>query len=137
MQSFGKEDLPKDVEEIATVVVDAIYSVYSEMGPGLLEGIYESCLVKELGKRGVLFERQKAVPVDYKGERLEENLRLDLLVGGKVVVEVKAVESLMPIHDAQLLTYLKLTGCQLGLLVNFNAKFLKENIKRVILSKKV
>jgi GxxExxY protein len=119
---------------IAAGVVDSIWAVYKELGPGLLESIYEASLTKEFERRKMVFERQKRVPVFYRGESLGEDLRLDLIVEGKVIVEVKAVESLMPIHKAQLLTYLKLTGCELGLLVNFNTKYLKEEIKRVVLS---
>jgi len=116
--------------------VDAAYTVHREMGPGLLESIYESCLAKEFRKRNVRFERQKQVSVYYASEPLDEKLRLDLMVGEKVVVEVKAVEGLMPIHEAQLLTYLKLTGCELGYLINFNVKFIKNGFQRVVLSKK-
>lgn len=105
------------------------------MGPGLLESIYESCLVKEFSKRGLPFERQKGVTVHYLGEPIDEKLRLNLLVADKVIVEVKAVDALMPIHEAQLMTYLKVTGNKLGFLFNFNVRWMKSGIKRVVFTK--
>ncbi len=106
------------------------------MGPGLLENVYESCMTKEFEKRKTSFERQKFVPVYYGEDLLEEKLRVDLLVAGKVVVEVKAVEKLVPVNEAQVITYLKLTGCELGYLLNFNTKYFKDGIQRIVLSKK-
>jgi GxxExxY protein len=136
MKGFEKNDLPQETELIGSAVVDAAYVVHREMGPGLLESIYESCFAKELEKRKIHFERQKGIPVYYGKEPLDEKLRLDLMVAEKIVVEVKAVETLMPIHEAQLLTYLKLTGCELGFLVNFNVRFIKDGIRRIVLTKK-
>ncbi|HTC21531.1 MAG TPA: GxxExxY protein [bacterium] len=130
-------DLPEAANEAARPVVEAAFTVHREMGPGLLESIYESCLVKELQKRNVRFERQKSLPVHYFGELIDEKFRLDLMVEDKVVIEVKAVEALLPIHEAQLLTYLKLTGCEIGLLINFNVRLIKDGIQRVVLSKKI
>jgi GxxExxY protein len=136
LRNFTKNDLPEQTNRVAAIVVDAIYAVYKEMGPGLLESIYESCLVKEFQKRNVSFERQKPISVYYHGEPLDEKFRLDCLVDNKVVVEIKAVETLLPIHEAQVLTYLKLTACEIGLLVNFNTRFIKDGIQRIVLSKK-
>lgn len=136
MKEFIKKDLPEEVERIGAEVIDAAFTVYKVMGPGLLESVYESCLAKELEKRKVLFERQKAVPIYYGNDLLDEKLRIDLLVASKVVVEVKSVEELMPVHEAQVITYLKLTGCELGFLTNFNVKHFKDGIQRIVLSKK-
>ncbi len=121
------------MNQIARLVVDSAFAVHREMGPGLLESIYESCLCKELQKRGIPLERQKSIEIYYAGEVLEEKFRLDLLVDGKIVVEVKAVEKLLPIHEAQLLTYLKLTGCEAGFLINYNVRYIRDGIRRVVL----
>lgn len=114
-------------------VADAAFAVHSALGPGLLESVYEVCLAHELKQRGVDVERQVALPVVYRGVRIEAGLRLDLLVAACVVVEVKAVETLLPVHKAQILTYLKLSHHRLGFLINFNAPTLKEGIRRIIL----
>jgi len=98
----------------------------------LLESTYQACLRKELELRGIAFEYERPLPLEYKGIRLDCGYRLDLIVGGKVVVEVKSVETLAPIHEAQLLTYLKLTGVKVGLLINFNVVVLKNGIKRLV-----
>lgn len=102
------------------------------MGPGLLESVYEACLVFELEKVGCKVERQKSLPVRYKGLELDEGFRLDLLVNDAVVVELKCVEKLLPIHEAQLYTYLKLSGKRTGLLINFLSKLLKDGIQRIV-----
>ncbi len=128
-----EKELPAETNLITGVVVDAAYTVHKKMGPGLLEGIYESCMARELKKRKVAFERQKAVSVFYDGEPLDEKLRIDLMIEEKVVVELKAVESVLPIHEAQLLTYLKITGREIGLLLNFNVRWIKNGIRRVAL----
>jgi GxxExxY protein len=107
--------------------------VHRALGPGLLESAYEECLCHELTLRRLAFERQKPLPVEYKGTKLDCGYRLDLLVEALVVVEIKAVEVIQPIHEAQLLTYLKLGGWKLGLLINFNVPFLKDGIRRRIL----
>jgi GxxExxY protein len=133
---MSKGDVPEATNIITGQIVDAAIVVHKEMGPGLLESIYESCLVREFHKRNLDFQRQKAIPVAYQGEPLEEMFRLDLLVGNKVIVEVKAVENLLPIHEAQLMTYLRLTGCAVGLLLNFNVRFMKDGIQRVVLTGK-
>ena len=121
-----------DLNRITDAVIGAAIAVHRELGPGLLESAYEACLAHELHGRGVAVSRQKELPVVYKGEKLDCGYRLDLLVEEKVVVEVKAVDALLPIHTAQLLSYLKLSGCRLGLLINFNERLLKHGIKRVV-----
>jgi GxxExxY protein len=122
----------ESINQITRVVVDAAMEVHRRLGPGLLESAYHECLCRELMLRGVPFERERPLPVEYKNVRLECGYRLDLLVGGMVVVEVKAVEALAPVHEAQLLTYLRLGGWRVGLLINFNVPVLKEGIRRKI-----
>jgi GxxExxY protein len=117
--------------DAARAVVDAAIKVHTSLGPGLLESVYEACLAHELGQRGLRVERQISLPVRYAGIVIEAGLRLDLLVEQCVVIEVKAVETLLPVHTAQLLTYLKLGGYPLGLLLNFNVPHLKQGIKRL------
>jgi GxxExxY protein len=116
---------------LATKIIGAAIDVHRELGPGLLESIYEECLAMELRQRGVPFEQQAPVPGIYKGERVRNDLRLDIWVDRKVIVEVKAVETLHPIHWAQLMTYLKLTDDRLGLLMNFNVDLMKNGVERV------
>ncbi len=118
---------------MAKQVVDAAFAVHSALGPGLLESVYETCLAHELGKRGLGVERQLPLPVVYDGVLLEAALRLDLLVAGCVVVELKAVDQLLPVHQAQVLTYLKLSGHRLGLLINFNVPRIRDGIRRLVL----
>ena len=121
------------VNEITQTVIGAAIEVHRVLGPGLLESAYEECLCRELVLRKVPYERQRQLPVDYKGTKVDCGYRLDLLVSEQVVVEIKAVESLLPIHQAQPLTYLKLGGWKVGLLMNFNVPVLKQGIKRVVL----
>lgn len=127
------EAISEQVDAVARQIVDAALAVHRFLGPGLIESVYEVCLCYELSQRGVSFESQLSVPVHYKGIRLDADLRLDLLVEGCVIVELKAVEKLLPIFEAQLLTYLRLTGKRLGLLINFNVPLLKDGIKRIAL----
>ena len=122
--------IPDESDRAARAIVDASYAIHSKLGPGLLEKVYEVCLAYEIGRRGIEVHRQVAVPVIYDGVELEAALRLDLLVGECVIVEVKSIDSLAPIHTAQMLTYLRLTGLRLGLLVNFNVRLIKDGIKR-------
>ena len=122
--------------ELTAAVIGAAIEVHRALGPGLLESAYEECLCRELSLQGVAFERQMHLPVEYKGLRLDCGYRLDLLIAGSVVVEVKAIEAFAPVHEAQLLTYLKLTGCRVGLLINFNSPRLKEGIRRLVLGLK-
>lgn len=126
------QPIPESTDAVAKAVVDCAYHVHKALGPGLLESVYEVCLCHELHKRGLAFERQLARPVLYDGLRLDAGLRLDLLVAGCVIVELKAVEHLLPIHKAQLLTYLKLCDLRLGLLINFNVPLIKHGIERMI-----
>jgi GxxExxY protein len=127
------EPIPAEVEELATQTVDAAFKVHKELGPGLLESVYEVCLVYELSKKGLKAVRQLELPVVYQGVQLDAGLRLDILVEDQLIVEVKAVEKFAPVHQAQLMTYLKLTNRRLGLLINFNVPLIKQGIKRVIL----
>jgi GxxExxY protein len=127
------EAIPRDVEICARSIVDSAFRVHSSLGPGLIESVYEACLVHELTKRGIGVERQVSIPIIYDGERIDGGLRLDLRVERSVIVEVKAVEKLLPVHDAQLLTYLKLTKLRLGLLINFNVPLIKDGIRRMAL----
>jgi len=125
--------LPAETERLAKLVVDAAYRVHSGLGPGLLESVYEICLAHELRKRGLRIETQVAIPVVYDGIRLEAGLRIDLLVEGQLLIEIKAVDEMKQVFKAQVLTYLKLTGIRLGLLINFNVPLIKNGIERIIL----
>lgn len=124
----------KDTDALVHLIIDAAMEVHRTLGPGYMESIYEEALAIELKMRGISFERQKQIAVNYKGHNLGEG-RLDLLVGNKIIVELKTVETLAPVHKAQLLSYLKTTGHRIGLLINFNVALLKDGIKRVICSK--
>ncbi len=119
--------------EITERVIGAALEVHRHLGPGLLESTYEAALSHELTLTGLSFERQKALPVTYKGVDLGEAYRLDLLVEREVILELKCVEAFMPIHEAQVLSYLKLTGLSVGLLINFKVPLLKQGIKRIML----
>jgi len=119
-------------EALTGQIIGAAIEVHKQLGPGLLESTYQACLCPELELRGISFECQKPLPLEYKGVRLECGYRIDLLVAGLVMVEIKSVEALAPIHEAQLLTYLKLTGIKVGLLINFNVVVLKEGIRRLV-----
>ncbi|MDG2617770.1 GxxExxY protein [Thermoleptolyngbya sichuanensis XZ-Cy5] len=132
MNHGGTEGMEMELDEISGQVIGAAIAVHRELGPGLLESAYEACLVHELRQRGVQIEQQIPQPVIYKGLQLECGYRLDLLVENRVIVELKAVETLLPIHEAQLLTYLKLRQLRLGLLINFNVPILKRGIKRLL-----
>lgn len=118
--------------ELAKVVLDAAFVVHTKLGPGLLESVYEVVLAHELRKSGVLVERQKPMPIIYDGIRFDEAFRSDLVVGEKVIVEIKSVAVLTPVHAKQLLTQLRLSGLKLGLLINFGEAHLKNGIKRII-----
>jgi len=121
-----------ELNRITEIIIGAAMAVHRELGPGLLESAYEACLAYELPERGLSVERQKALRVRYRGVNVDCGYRIDLLVEGKVVVELKAVERLEAIHQAQLLSYLKLSGCKVGLLINFNVKVLKDGIRRLV-----
>jgi GxxExxY protein len=125
--------LDREIEGLAKEIVDAAFKVHKELGPGLLESVYEACLTHELRKRGLKVDTQLELPVRYETVRLDIGFRLDLLVENEIIVELKAVEIMIPLFEAQLLTYLKLTGKRLGLLINFNVPLIKNGIKRLIL----
>ena len=124
--------IPPRTEEIAKLVLDAAFKVHTTLGPGLLESVYETCLVHDLNGMGIKLESQITLPIVYNGLTVESGLRLDLFVEKCVIIEIKAVESIIPVHKAQLLTYLKLSGVRLGLLINFNVIHLRDGITRLI-----
>ena len=127
------EPIPHVQDRIAAQVVDAAYHVHKQLGPGLVEEVYEICMCYEMKKRGLSFKRQVPVPVVYDGIKLDVRLRLDMVVADCVIVELKAVEKVNPVFEAQLLTYLKLSNRRLGLLINFNVSRIKDGIQRVVL----
>ena len=118
--------------EISKIVYESGYLVHKTLGPGLLESAYEECMFYELSQTGLLVEKQKPIPLIYKEVKLDVGYRLDLLIEKKIVIEIKSIESLNDIHMAQILTYLRLSGCKLGMLINFNTVQFKHGVKRVI-----
>ena len=128
-----RNPIPLETDGVAKEIVDSAFQVHSKLGPGLLESVYETCMTHELVKRGLRVDRQLSVPIVYDDIRLDSGLRLDLLVAESVVVELKAVDKVLPVHEAQVLTYLKLSGHRLGLLINFNVPVIKDGIKRLAL----
>jgi GxxExxY protein len=131
----GRQGLPEpsaEIDALGRQVVDAAVKVHCALGPGLLESAYEHCLAHELHQRALRVERQVALPIDYEGLRLDAGYRLDLLVQGSVIVEVKAVEALSRLHEAQVLTYLKLSKLRLGYLLNFNTALMRDGIRRLL-----
>jgi GxxExxY protein len=130
---MGFSKISEQEELIGKAVVNAAFKVHSELGPGLLEKVYEVCLTHELRKSGHLVERQIDISIQYDGITFDEGLRLDILVDNKVIVEIKAVDQVNPVWQAQVLSHLKLTGLRLGYLINFNVPLIKEGIKRIIL----
>jgi GxxExxY protein len=131
--SISFEKIPERVDHLSNRVIGAALKVHKELGPGLIESVYETCLCYELSKAGFVPERQVRLPIAYDGVFLDAELRLDIWLERSLIIEVKAVETVLPVHQAQLLTYLKLTGNRLGLLINFNVALLKYGIKRVVL----
>jgi GxxExxY protein len=127
------EPIPETVDRIATQIVDACFHLHSRLGPGLLESVYETCLTHELTKRGLRVERQVPIPIIYDDLRIEAGFKIDLLVEGSIILEIKAATEDHPVFKAQLLTYMKLTGIRLGFLINFNKKLIKDGIQRVAL----
>jgi len=123
----------KNLNELTDAIIGAAIEVHRALGLGLLESTYEMCLCQELSIRGLRFERQVSTPIEYKGVKLECGYRADLIVHGRVVVEIKAIDSLLPIHEAQLLSYLKLGGWKIGLLINFNVELLKHGVRQRVL----
>jgi len=122
----------EELNKITEGIIGAAIEVHKNLGPGLLESAYQAALAYELTERGFKIEQQKSLPLLYKNVKLESGYRLDLLVNDKVVVEIKSMEGLAPIHEAQLLSYLRLSNCKVGLLINFNVKLLKQGIKRIV-----
>ena len=120
------------MKELSDKLIGAAIEVHKILGPGLLESTYERCLVHELVLRRIHAERQKQQPINYKGLEIDEGYRIDILVEGKKILELKVVDHLNNIHTAQLLSYLKLSGCRLGYLMNFNVKLLKDGLKRIV-----
>jgi GxxExxY protein len=133
MQKAQHAPIPAEAERIGKAVLDAAFTVHSDLGPGLLESVYEACCAHVSRGRGESVATQVALPVNYHDVRVDAGLRIDMLVGGLVIVEFKAVETMLPLYDAQLLTYLKLTGSRLGYLLNFNVRRFKDGIKRLVL----
>ena len=121
-----------EMDEIAKEIVDSAYKFHCTFGPGLLESVYEACMAYELTKRGFHVERQKPQPIVYDGMEIEAGYRLDMLVNDQIIIELKAVEQLAPIHQAQLMTYLRLSGKSLGFLINFNVPLIKQGIRRIV-----
>ncbi|HRD82049.1 MAG TPA: GxxExxY protein [Saprospiraceae bacterium] len=117
--------------EISKIIVNTAYDIHVQLGPGLLESVYEEIMFFELTKQGLYVEKQKAIPVIWDDLKMELGFRADLIVENKVIVELKSVEAIAPVHPKQLLTYLKITGLKLGLLINFNEKLIKDGITRI------
>ena len=126
------ELVTEDLEHLAKIAFNAAYQVHSTLGPGLLESVYEVCMMHEFAKANVKAQRQLPVPVLYDGVVLDAALKIDILVAGELILELKAVEQIAPVHKAQLITYLKLTNRRLGLLINFNVPVIKDGIKRIV-----
>jgi GxxExxY protein len=120
-------------EELTKQIIAAAIEVHQHLGPGLLESVYEECLCCELSIRNIPFERQKPLPIEYKGVKIECSYRMDVVVDGKVVVEIKCADLIAPVHEAQVLTYLKLSNVKVGLILNFYSAVLKTGIKRLVL----
>jgi len=118
--------------ELSNIIIGCALSVHTVLGPGLLESAYEECLFYELNEKGLFVEKQKALPLVYKEVKLDAGYRIDILVEKKVIIEIKSVDAINDIHIAQVLTYLKLSGCKLGLLLNFNVKSFKDGIRRLV-----
>ena len=123
----------EEANQLSQLIIGAAIEVHRNLGPGLLESAYQECFCRELFLRELPFERQRALPLEYKGVRVDCSYRLDVIVGGLVIVELKSLEGIDPIHEAQLLTYLRLSGLWLGLLINFNVPVLKSGIRRIVL----
>jgi iron complex transport system substrate-binding protein len=124
--------IPHDVEKLAPLAVDAAFHVHTEIGPGLLESAYQACFCRELQLRGVAHQKELPVPLDYKGIRIEVGFRADVVIEQKLLIELKAVEQLLPVHKAQVITYLKLMRLPLGLMINFNEVLIKDGIHRIL-----
>jgi GxxExxY protein len=126
-------EMMKNLNELTEAIIGAAMEVHRTLGPGLLESTYEMCLCRELSIREIPFERQVPIGVEYKGVKLDCGYRADIVVAGMILAEIKAIDSLLPIHDAQLLSYLKLGGWKIGLLINFNVELLKNGLRRRVI----
>ncbi len=126
------ESIPESIEQIGRLIVDSAYTVHYNLGPGLLEKIYEVCFCHELAKRGIKYQRQVDVPIVYDDLEFNEGLRLDVLVEGSVICELKAIETVNPVWEAQIISHLKLTGNRLGYLISFNVPKIKHGIRRFV-----
>jgi GxxExxY protein len=124
--------IPQEIENVATETVDAAYKVHSSIGPGLLESAYETCLIHELKKKGLKVESQVKLPIRYDGMIIDNSYRIDLLINNCLIVELKAVDEIIPLHISQVLTYLRFSDLRLGLIINFNTRFFRDSVKRVI-----
>lgn len=118
--------------DLTNVIIGRAIEVHNHLGPGLLESVYEACLAHELSEAGLSAERQKYLPVKYKSLSLDDGLRMDIVVENRVIIELKCVDKILPVHEAQLYTYLKLSGIKTGLIINFYTKILKDGIKRIV-----
>ncbi len=127
-------DMPGELNDLSKEIVDSLFCVHKELGPGFLEKIYEDALCCELSDRKLIFEKQKTYVVGYKNHLLPTEYRLDFVIDDKIVLELKAVERILPLHQAQLMSYMKLAGCSLGFLVNFNETLIKDGIRRHVLT---
>jgi GxxExxY protein len=138
-QSLAKSQRRKKIKEgimteneIAKIIVNVAYNIHVKLGPGLLESVYEEILFYELGKHNLPVERQKAIPVVWENRKMEIGFRADIIVDNKVIIELKSIERIAPVHPKQLLTYLRITNLKLGLLINFNEKLIKDGITRIV-----
>ena len=122
----------EQLNDLSKTILDSCITVHKEMGPGLLESIYELCLIRELEQRGIKATTQVSIPLLYKGAELSKDFRIDILVENEIVLEIKSVEVLLPVHEAQIISYLKLSGKKLGFLINFNVSLLKNGFKRFV-----
>jgi GxxExxY protein len=118
--------------EISAIIIDCCYKIHQRLGPGLLESVYEEIIAHELSKKGLVFEKQKAIPIKYGNIKFDVGFRSDFIVEKKIIIELKSVERILPVHKKQLLTYLKVTNLKLGLLINFNSDLIKNGIIRVV-----
>lgn len=127
------QKLPDETERIVTEIVDAAFQVHKALGPGLLESVYQACMSREFSRRGIEVEREVSIPVVYDGLRLESGLKLDFLVAQEIVLELKAVDVMLPVHNAQVLSYMRLANKRIGLLINFHVPLIRDGIKRFVL----
>jgi GxxExxY protein len=118
--------------QLSKQILDSCMAVHKEMGPGLLESVYQLCLVKELQSRGIQVEQEVPIPLFYKGEKLNKDFRIDILVEDEIILELKAIDDILPVHEAQIISYLKMTNKKLGFLINFNVPLMKEGFNRYV-----